>query len=113
MSLGMLDIDGCANEWANEKVAGAVNNLDARNPCDAWDVRTLLDHMLDTQRYFVANGRGKAAPLPAPARLGPRRGDRAGHSHARRASRGRLPDDPRPLHRRAAQRGLQTSDRGR
>jgi uncharacterized protein (TIGR03086 family) len=66
MSLDMLEIYGRASEWANEKVAGAANDLDARTPCDAWDVRTLLDHMLDTQRYFVANARGEDAPLPAP-----------------------------------------------
>jgi uncharacterized protein (TIGR03086 family) len=66
MSLDMLEIYGRASEWANEKVAGAANDLDAHTPCDAWDVRTLLDHILDTQRYFVANARGEDAPLPAP-----------------------------------------------
>jgi uncharacterized protein (TIGR03086 family) len=66
MSLDMLEIYGRASEWANEKVAGALNDLDARTPCDAWDVRTLLNHMLDTQRYFLANAHGDKAPLPAP-----------------------------------------------
>ncbi len=66
MSFDMLELYGRAGAWANQKVAGAVTDLDARTPCDAWDVRTLLDHMLDTQHYFLSNARGEDAPLPAP-----------------------------------------------
>jgi uncharacterized protein (TIGR03086 family) len=66
MSLDMLELYSRASEWTNEKVAGAVTDLDARTPCDAWEVRTLLNHMLDTQRYFLSNVRGEGAPPPAP-----------------------------------------------
>jgi uncharacterized protein (TIGR03086 family) len=66
MSLDMLELYGRASEWANERVAGAVTHLDARTSCDAWDVRTLMNHMLDTQRYFLGNARGEDGSLPAP-----------------------------------------------
>jgi uncharacterized protein (TIGR03086 family) len=35
-------------------------------PCDEWDVRTLLNHVVDTQRYFVDAARGKEASPPSP-----------------------------------------------
>ena len=54
-----------ASEWTGEKVAGAVNNLDARTPCDDWDVRALLNHMLDTQRYFAGSARGEDVSPPS------------------------------------------------
>jgi len=66
MSLDMLELYSRASEWANQKVAGAVTDLDVPTPCDAWDVRTLLDHMLETQRHFLSTARGEDASLPAP-----------------------------------------------
>jgi len=66
MASDMLELYGRASEWTNEKVAGAVGDLDARTPCDDWNVRTLLNHMLDTQHYFLSNARGEDASPPAP-----------------------------------------------
>jgi uncharacterized protein (TIGR03086 family) len=40
--------------------------LDAVTPCDDWDVRTLMNHMLDTQRYFAGAARGEDVSLPSP-----------------------------------------------
>jgi uncharacterized protein (TIGR03086 family) len=62
----LLDLYARASMWANQKVAGATGQLAARTPCDRWDVRTLMDHMLDTQRYFLGSARGEDAALPAP-----------------------------------------------
>jgi hypothetical protein len=47
-------------------VAGAAKNMDAQTPCDEWNVRTLLNHMLDTQRYFVGSAKGEDVAPPAP-----------------------------------------------
>lgn len=55
-----------ASEWTATKVAGASKTLDADTPCDDWDVRTLMNHMLDTQRYFVGSARGEDASPPSP-----------------------------------------------
>jgi uncharacterized protein (TIGR03086 family) len=66
MSVDMLDLYSRASQWTNEKVAYAATDLDARTPCDEWNVRTLLNHMLDTQRYFLSSARGEDAPPPAP-----------------------------------------------
>jgi uncharacterized protein (TIGR03086 family) len=65
MSVDMLELYSRASQWTNEKVAHAIADLDARTPCDEWNVRTLLNHMLDTQRYFLSNARGEEAPPPA------------------------------------------------
>jgi uncharacterized protein (TIGR03086 family) len=66
MDLDLLDLYGRASEWTTSKVAGATSKLDAGTPCDQWDVRTLLNHMLDTQNYFVGAARGEDVSPPAP-----------------------------------------------
>ena len=63
-----IDLFERASAWANEKVEGASDHLDATTPCDGWDVRTLLNHMLDTQRYFLKSAQGEDASPPAPSR---------------------------------------------
>jgi uncharacterized protein (TIGR03086 family) len=66
MGADYLDLYERASEWATDRVRGASDQLDAKTPCDGWDVRTLMDHMLDTQRYFLASARGEEASPPAP-----------------------------------------------
>jgi uncharacterized protein (TIGR03086 family) len=61
-----LDLYQRASEWTLSKVRGAVDKLDDATPCDDWDVRTLMNHMLETQRYFVASARGENAAPPSP-----------------------------------------------
>jgi uncharacterized protein (TIGR03086 family) len=61
-----LDLYRRASTWTNEKITAAASQLDARTPCDEWDVRTLLDHMLETQRYFLGAARGEDVSPPAP-----------------------------------------------
>ena len=62
----LLQLYQRASDWTGEKVAGGANDLDARTPCDEWDVRTLMNHMLDTQRYFAGSARGEEVSLPSP-----------------------------------------------
>jgi uncharacterized protein (TIGR03086 family) len=71
MTADLLDLYARASEWTTRKVAGAAANLDAPTPCDGWDVRTLLNHMLQTQRYFAGSARGEdvAPPVGAPPEL--------------------------------------------
>jgi uncharacterized protein (TIGR03086 family) len=54
-----------ASKWALSRIAGADGNLDAPTPCDDWDLRALLNHMLDTQRYFVGSARGEKVDPPS------------------------------------------------
>ena len=63
MELDLLDLYGSASEWAGSKVQGAVSDLDAPTTCDGWTVRTLMNHMLDTQRFFVGSARGDEVTL--------------------------------------------------
>jgi len=65
MELDLLDLYGRASAWAVTKVTGAGTDLGAATPCDEWDVRALLNHMLDTQRYFVGAARGEDVSPPS------------------------------------------------
>ena len=66
MEPDLLDLYDRASLWATEKVSGATETLDATTPCDDWDVRTLLNHILETQRYFLSSARGEDASPPSP-----------------------------------------------
>ena len=63
MEFDLLDLYGHASEWAGTKVQGAVSDLDAPTTCDGWTVRTLMNHMLETQQYFVGSARGDNVTL--------------------------------------------------
>jgi uncharacterized protein (TIGR03086 family) len=66
MTTDLLDLYGRASEWTLSKVAGATEKLKLPTPCDEWDVRSLMNHMLDTQHYFVGTARGEDVSLPSP-----------------------------------------------
>lgn len=53
-----------ASDWTVEKVEGAVDQLDQPTVNEGWDVRRLLNHMLQTQQYFVQSARGEDATPP-------------------------------------------------
>lgn len=63
MEFDILDLYGRASDWTFTKVRGAVSTLDSPTTCDGWNVRTLLNHMLETQRYFVGSARGDDVTL--------------------------------------------------
>lgn len=65
METDLLDLYERASAWTVGKVKAAETKLDTSTPCDGWDVRTLLNHMLETQRYFVRAARGEDASPPS------------------------------------------------
>ena len=69
--MDLLNLYGRASEWTLEKVGGATAKLDVATPCDKWTVRDLLNHMLETQQFFVSTARneGGQPPTPKPAEL--------------------------------------------
>jgi uncharacterized protein (TIGR03086 family) len=64
MAKDPIDLYSRASEWTLEKVKGAAAKLDSDTPCDEWDVRELMNHMLETQQYFVGSARGENASPP-------------------------------------------------
>lgn len=65
METDLLDLYRRSSEWCGEKVAGAAA-LDAPTACDGWTVRDLLNHLLETQRYFAGSARGEEVSPPGP-----------------------------------------------
>ena len=64
--MDMISLLDQASGWTATKVVGAQDHLDAATPCDEWDVRTLMNHMLDTQQYFVGAAKGEDISPPGP-----------------------------------------------
>ena len=64
MGSDLLDGYEHASRWTLDIVEGAADHLDANTPCDEWDVRTLLNHMLETQRYFAGSAKGEDVSPP-------------------------------------------------
>ena len=64
--MDLLDLFERGTAWTASKIPAGVERLDSPTGCDEWDVRTLLNHMLDTQRYFAGTARGEEASLPSP-----------------------------------------------
>ena len=52
MEPDLLGLFERGSEWTATKVPAAATKLDTATPCDDWDVRTLMNHMLDTQHYL-------------------------------------------------------------
>src|SRR5689334_18689193 len=62
--MDFLDLYAGASTWTVAKAADAATHLDAPTPCEGWDVRTLMNHMLQTQQYFVGAARGQQGAPP-------------------------------------------------
>jgi uncharacterized protein (TIGR03086 family) len=63
MDFDLLDLYERASVWTGTKVRGAVSQLDAPTTCEPWNVRNLLNHMLQIQRYYVGIARGEDVTL--------------------------------------------------
>ncbi len=60
-----IDLYERASDWTLSKVVGAKDKMDSPTPCDKWNVRELMNHMLETGKYFVDSAQGKKdAKLP-------------------------------------------------
>jgi uncharacterized protein (TIGR03086 family) len=64
MAPDLLKLYDEASAWTTDKVTAAAKHLDAATPCDEWDLRTLLNHMLETQHYFLGSAKGEDVSPP-------------------------------------------------
>ena len=66
METDLLDLYDRASAWTLGKIKRAQTELDSPTGCDGWDVRVLLNHMLETKRYFIGAARGEDVSPPSP-----------------------------------------------
>jgi uncharacterized protein (TIGR03086 family) len=65
--MDFIDLFERGSAWSAAKIPADADRLDGPTPCDEWDVRTLLNHMVDSLRYFTeAANDPEHATLPAP-----------------------------------------------
>jgi uncharacterized protein (TIGR03086 family) len=64
--MDLLDLYARASDWSLRKVTGAATQLDVPTPCEEWTVRQLLNHMVETGRYFAGSARGDDVSRPGP-----------------------------------------------
>jgi uncharacterized protein (TIGR03086 family) len=64
MATDLMDLYRKASEWTGAKVAG-ITDLDAQTPCEEWKVRDVLNHVLETQRYFAGTAKGQELSPPS------------------------------------------------
>ncbi len=63
MEPDLLDLYRRGSAWSADKIPAALSHLSARSTCDGWDVRTLLNHILQIQRYFLGMAQGNEIAL--------------------------------------------------
>ena len=65
--MDLVDLFERGSAWTKEKIDAAKGSLDAQTPCEGWDVRTLVNHLIGWNTFFQAAARGEeAAPPPEP-----------------------------------------------
>jgi uncharacterized protein (TIGR03086 family) len=65
--MDLIDLFDRASAWTGSRVGGAVDRLDAPTPCDDWNVRRLIDHLLAGQALFASvPSEGRISPLTGP-----------------------------------------------
>jgi uncharacterized protein (TIGR03086 family) len=64
--MDLLDLFERGSDWTGSKVPAASKQLDAKTPCEDWQVRDLLNHMIETQQFFCGSARGKEVSPPSP-----------------------------------------------
>ena len=70
MTEDLLDDYRRASDWTLSLVKGSTDQLEAPTPCDDWDVRALMNHMIQTQQFFVRRAKGEdVAFSPEPQEL--------------------------------------------
>jgi uncharacterized protein (TIGR03086 family) len=74
-----VDLFDKGSAWTKQKIEGAKDQLDAQTPCDEWDVRSVINHLLDGQQgYFQKAALGEKAAPPSPNPPDILKGDPAG-----------------------------------
>ncbi len=64
--MDLLDLFERGSAWTASKIPAAAGQLSDPSGCEGWDIRNLIDHMIETQRFFTASARGEEPALPSP-----------------------------------------------
>jgi uncharacterized protein (TIGR03086 family) len=64
MTMDPMDLFDRGSAWTKTKIAGAKGKLDAATPCEEWNVRALINHVLSGHEIF--QGAAKGQPVAPP-----------------------------------------------
>jgi uncharacterized protein (TIGR03086 family) len=64
--MDLIDLYDRTTQWVKQKIEGAQDKLDAATPCEDWNVRDLLNHVIGGQQLFESGARGEGPSGPPP-----------------------------------------------
>lgn len=62
--MDFIDLYDRGTTWTAGKIPVAEGKLDDPTPCDEWNVRALLNHLFESQGFFVGTASGNSAAPP-------------------------------------------------
>lgn len=65
--MDLIDLYDRTTAWVKAKIEGAKDKLDADTPCEDWNVRDLLNHVIGGQALFEGGARVQGPSGPPPA----------------------------------------------
>jgi uncharacterized protein (TIGR03086 family) len=64
--MDVIDLFERSSSWAKEKIAGAKDKLEAKTPCEEWNIKDVINHLISGQEFFRGSAEGKEVSPPPP-----------------------------------------------
>ncbi len=63
--MDLIDLFERSSHWTHQKIEGAKDKLESSTPCEKWNVRDVVNHLISGQEFFKGSAEGKQVGPPA------------------------------------------------